>query len=290
MIRQRILTGGKIMIRIICDTTTSFTLADYEKNGILPIPLYLREGDIAQKELFEISYDEFYRKQRAGGRFTTSQPDPSSFLDIFRPIVEAGDEAICVLISNAVSGTMNSAHLALQMLETDRISLFDSLQSGLNQGNLALKAKQLAEAGRDRAAIIRELEAARSRSRIYVIVDSLRYLYEGGRLSGAQALIGSMIQIKPIIWFDAEGKMTAFDKVRTLKNAKTRINELVREAAATGIESIGLHYGDNRAEAEEYAAELAAIAGMPVPLVRLSPVLAAHTGPEIFGVCFIAKP
>ena len=278
------------MIKVVTDTTSSLTNEEYAKYGIIPVPLYIREGDATKKEMLEISYEEFYSKQRAGSKFTTSQPDPNSFIEAFRPVIESGGEVICVTISSGISGTCNSAHLAKQMLETDKISIIDSYQSGLNQAALAKKAVELAAAGKSREEIVVALEEMRKRTRVYFVVESLRYLYEGGRLSGAQALIGSMIQVKPIVWFDERGTMTSYEKVRTLKNAKNRVLELFkRDIAAFGLEQVGLHYGDNREEAENYAKELEAIVGQPVPLVKLSPVIGAHTGPDILGLCFITQ-
>lgn len=278
------------MIKVVTDTTSSFTNEEYEKHGIIPVPLYIREGDVAKKEMLEISYEEFYRKQRAGSKFTTSQPDPNSFLEAFRPIIESGDEVICVTISTGISGTFNSAHLAKQILDTDKISIVDSYQSGLNQGFMAFKAKELAATGKNREQIVAYLEAMRKRTRVYYIVESLRYLYEGGRLSGAQALIGSMIQIKPIVWFDSQGIMGTYEKVRTLKNAKNHVLELFKQNIADhGLEHVGLHYGDNREEAEEYAKQVEEIAGQPVSLVQVSPVIGTHTGPDILGVCFTTQ-
>ncbi|MGE5552895.1 MAG: DegV family protein [Betaproteobacteria bacterium] len=277
------------MVRVVVDTTCSMTLDWYDQHGIIALPLYVREGENVQRELFDVSYDEFYRRQRAGARFATAQPDPNTFLETFRPAVEAGDEVICILLSSRISGTVNSANLAKQLLETDRVSIIDSRQSGFGQAALALKAKELAEAGTGREEIVSALEDQITRSRTYFVVESLRYLYEGGRLSGAQALIGSLIQIKPIIWFAPDGTMESLEKVRTTKAARARLLDLVKERVERGVERIALHYGDNLEEATAFAREMEALAGMPVPLVKLSPVLTSHTGPEILGPCIITR-
>jgi DegV family protein with EDD domain len=277
------------MIRLVTDTTASFTLEEYAKYGITAVPLYIRENDSVKKELFEISYDQFYQGQRSGGKFSTSQPDPHSFLEIFRPIIEVGDEIICITLSGGISGTINSATLAKDILDTDKISIIDSHTSGYGIGALAIKAADLISQGKTREEIVPVLEQQRSRTRIYFVVESLRYLYEGGRLSGAQALIGSLIQIKPIITFDNTGKMVPFEKIRTLKAAKIRALELVRERAPLGVEYAGLHYGDNYAEAREYAVEMEKIVAMPVSLIKLSPVIATHTGPDILGPCVVTR-
>lgn len=277
------------MIKVVTDTTCAMTLDEYGKYGIIAVPLYVRRGEDTRKELFDISYDQFYKSQRAGTKFTTSQPDPHSFLEVFRPIVEAGDEVICITLSGKISGTINSATLAAQMLNSDKITVIDSKQSGFGQASMALRARELANSGAGREEIVKDLEDLHSRTRTYFMVESLRYLYEGGRLSGAQALIGSLIQIKPIIWFDAEGTMEAVEKIRTLKAAKTRTMELIRERVARGVEKIALHYADNYDEAVEFAKLMEEIAGMPVPLVQLSPVLGTHTGPDLLGPCIISK-
>jgi DegV family protein with EDD domain len=277
------------MIKVVADTTCSMPLEWHAQRGFTAVPLYVREGSDAWRELFDLPYDEFYRRQRAGGKFSTAQPDPQAFLDAFRPAVEAGDEVICILLSSRISGTVNSANVAKQLLETDRVSVVDSRQSGFGQAALALKVKELAEAGMARAEIVRALEEQIRRSRTYFVVESLRYLYEGGRLSGAQALLGSLIQIKPILWFDAEGTIESLEKVRTLKAARARLLELVRERVERGVEQICLHYGDNLEEATAFGKEMEALAGRPVPLVRLSPVLTSHTGPDLLGPCIITR-
>lgn len=283
------------MIRVVVDTTCSLTLDDYQRHGITAVPLYVREGGNAQRELFDLSYEDFYRRQRAGGRFSTAQPDPNAFLEAFRPALEAGDEVVCIVLSSHISGALNSANLAKQLLAADsaaladRVAIVDSRQSGFGEASLALKARAMAEAGAGLAEVVRALEDLIARTRTYFVVESLRYLYEGGRLSGAQALLGSLIQVKPIIWFTGDGTMEAKEKIRTLKAAKARLLELVKERTDRGVEKMSLHYGDNLAEAREFATELEALAGVPVPLVKLSPVVASHTGPDILGPCVISR-
>jgi DegV family protein with EDD domain len=277
------------MIHIFADTTSSLTIPEYEQYGIKPIPLSIIQGEVAKQELFEISYDEFYKSQRAGVKYTTTQPSPEIYQKCFKPIIEAGDEAIAILLSGEISNTVNTANIAVETMGTDKISIVDSKATGFSMISMALKAKEMASAGASRAEIVQALEDMRNRTRIYIIVESLRYLYEGGRLSGAQALIGSVIQIKPIIWFDNQGKLVTFEKARTLKTAKSRTFELVQECIPLGVEKIALHYGDNREEALEYTAKLEEITGSTVPVIQISPVLGAHVGPDILGVVVITK-
>lgn len=277
------------MIKVVTDTTSSLTLEQYRHYGITAVPLYVRQGDVIKKELYELSYEDFYKAQRAGVKFFTSQPDPNSFLEVFREAIEAGDEVVCVTISSKISGTINSAILAKDILASDKITIFDSQESGINQAAMAIKAAEMAGAGESRAKITATLEDMRARKRVFFVVETLRYLYEGGRLSGIQALIGSIIQLKPIVWFDGSGVMTPIEKVRTLKLAKVRALELIKERTKLGVEQVGLHYGDNLEEAKAFAKQVEEIVGMPVPLVQVSPVIAVHTGPDLLGPCIITK-
>ncbi len=277
------------MIKIFTDTTSSLTIAEYQKYGIGAIPLHLTQGEDSKQELFEMTYNEFYRNQRAGLKYTTSQPSPETYEKNFKPVVEAGDEAIVIMLSAEISNTVNTAYTAVAMLETDKISIFDSKQTGFGQAAMAIQAKRMADAGASRKEILDALEDMRKRTYTFFIVESLRYIYEGGRLSGAQALIGSVIQIKPILWLDDNGRLVSFEKARTLKTAKTRTIELIQERAKPGIEQIALHYGDNFQEATEYVKDLEEFAGPSIPLIQISPVLGAHSGPDLLGIVLITK-
>jgi DegV family protein with EDD domain len=277
------------MIRIFTDTTSSMTLEEYEKYDIHPIPIIINQGEVSWRELFDLKYEEFFKNQRAGVKYTTSQPSPLTYLEAFKPVIEAGDEIVCIIFSSGISGTYNTVCTTAQMLETDKITVIDSRLSGYCLAYMAIKARELAGNGATRAEIAEYLENLHSRSRVYFLVESLGYLHAGGRLNGAQALVGSIIQIKPIIWFEPDGKMSALEKIRTNKAAKARLIELTKERAAKGIEAIALHYGDNIAEAEEYAKELEAAAGIKPLLIPVSPVLCVHTGPDILGVCTVTK-
>jgi DegV family protein with EDD domain len=241
------------------------------------------------KELVDLSVDAFYKRQRSGDRFSTSQPEPSAFYDVFKEAADAGDEVICITMSEGITGTINSANLAREMVGAGNISIIDSKGAGYGHAFLAMKARELADNGMPREEIVSAIKDIIGRTRTFFVVKSLQWLHEGGRLSGAQALIGTLIQIKPIIWFDPSGKMTAYEKVRTLKAAKARLLELVKERADKGVESAALHFTDNEEEAREFQGQMEEILKVPVALVKLAAVLGTHTGPEILGPCVITK-
>ena len=277
------------MVHIFTDTTSTLTLEEFKKYDIHPIPIIINQGEESRRELFDITPEEFFKNQRAGVKYTTSQPSPAAYLDAFKPIIEAGDEIVCIIFSGGISGTFDNIYFTAQTYNADRITVFNSGLTAFCLAYMAIKAREMAGRGASRAEIIAYLEALHSRCRIYFLVESLHYLHEGGRLSGAQALIGSSIQIKPIIWFEPDGKMSAFEKIRTTKAAKNRLIELTKERADIGIEAIALHYGDNTAEATEYAREIETAVGIKPHLIPISPVLCAHTVPDILGICTVTK-
>lgn len=278
------------MIQVVMDTTTGMTREEFDQAGITMVPLYVRDGEKLYREQVDIFPDEFYRRERAGTIFETAQTNPADLISVFRPIIEAGDEVMCVLISGAISGSVNAAHVAAQTLGAeDKITIVDSLESGYGEAYLGLTAKKMADAGESRGEIERVLSDIRMRTRTYFIMESLKWLFHGGRLTGAQYFVGSVIKLNPIVWFDEAGRMTSYDKTRTIKVAKDHMRQLVRDAGRNGVEAATLHWPDNLDEAESFHAEMEDILQVPVLLTKLSCVLGVHTGPDLLGPCVIMK-
>ena len=278
------------MVQVVMDTTTGMTRQEFDQSGITMVPLYVRDGDNAYREQVDIFPDEFYRRERAGLIYETAQTNPADLVSVFKPIVEAGDEVVCVLISSAISGSVNAAHVAAQMLGAeDRITIVDSLESGYGEAYLGHTAKKMAAAGESRVEIVRALADIRSRTRTYFIMESLKWLFHGGRLTGAQYFVGSVIKLNPIVWFDEAGRMTSYDKTRTLKVAKDHMHQLVADCGKNGVEAATLHWPDNLNEAQGFHAEMEEILQVPVSYTKLSCVLGVHTGPDLLGPCIIMK-
>ncbi|MCE5193328.1 MAG: DegV family protein [Candidatus Cryosericum sp.] len=278
------------MIQVVMDTTTGMTKAEFEQAGITMIPLYIRDGDKLYREQIDIFPEEFYRRERQGAIFETAQTNPADLVSIFKPILEAGDEIVCVLISSAISGSVNAAHVAAQTLGAeDKITIVDSLESGYGEAYLGFTAKKMAEAGENRTEIVRALGDIRKRTRTYFIMESLKWLFHGGRLTGAQYFVGSVIKLNPIVWFDEAGRMISYDKTRTFKVAKDHMRQLVAEAGKHGVEAATLHWPDNLEEAQDFHAQMEEILQVPVSYTKLSCVLGVHTGPDLLGPCIVMK-
>jgi DegV family protein with EDD domain len=254
------------------------------------VPLYVRNGDKLYREQVDILPEEFYRQERQGVLYETAQTNPADLVSVFKPILDAGDEIVCVLISGAISGSVNAAHVAAETLGAeDRITIVDSRESGYGEAYLGRMAKKMADAGENRTEIEKALADIRDRTRTYFIMESLKWLFRGGRLTGAQYFIGSVIKLNPIVWFDEAGRMTSYDKTRTIKVAKDHMRQLVADAGRNGVEAATLHWPDNLEEAQEFHKEMEEILQAPVSLTKLSCVLGVHTGPDLLGPCVIMK-
>jgi DegV family protein with EDD domain len=278
------------MIQVIMDTTTGMTSQEFSDVGITMVPLYVRNGDKVYREQVDILPDEFYRRERQGVVYETAQTNPADLVNVFKPVVEAGDEVVCVLISSAISGSVNAAHVAADTLGAeDRITIIDSRESGYGEAYLGRTAKKMADAGESRAEIEKALADIRDRTRTYFIMESLKWLFRGGRLTGAQYFVGSVIKLNPIVWFDEAGRMTSFDKTRTIRVAKDHMRQLVADAGRNGVEAATLHWPDNLEEAQEFHKEMEEILQAPVSLTKLSCVLGVHTGPDLLGPCVIMR-
>ena len=278
------------MIRVVMDSTCGMTIEDFEKAGIVMAPLYIREGETLYRDGVDMKPAEFYKKEREGIIFESAQTNPDDLVRIFGPIVKVGDEIVCVMISGAISGSVNAAHVAAQTLEAeDRISIVDSRQSGYCQLTMGRLAKSMADEGKSRAQIVEALNELRDRTWVYFIMESLHWLYKGGRLTGAQALIGTIIQLKPIVWFDDLGRMVTHDKIRTLKAGKERLKELVLEMASYGVVSAGLHWADNWDEAKEFGDWMESVLHVPIEYNRVSCVVGCHVGPTVLGPVVVMK-
>lgn len=278
------------MIQIVMDTTTGMTVQEFRDAGITMTSLYVREGEKTLREQIDVFPEDFYKRERKGTIFETAQVNPAEMVNVMKPIIDEGDEVVCVLISSGISGSVNAAHVAAQMLNAeDRISIVDSRESGFGEAYLGRTAKKMADAGESRVEIVKALADIRKRTKTYFIMESLKWLFHGGRLSGAQYLLGSAIKLNPIVWFDDAGLMVSYEKTRTLKVAKDHMCKLVAEAGRNGVEAAALHWPDNLEEAQDFHKQMEEILQSPVAMTKLSCVLGVHTGPDLLGPCIIAK-
>ena len=167
-----------------------------------------------------LSHDEFWRKLINSEELpATNQVNPHEFAEAFEPYVNDGYTILYVGLSSSLSGTLQSATIAKELLNTERIHIFDSKSASIGETLFLIKAGEMLEAGYSLSEIWKVLEKDREESFAYFILDSLTHLVKGGRLTKTQGLLGSMLSIKPILRITPEGTIEAEEKVRSTKRA-----------------------------------------------------------------------
>src|SRR5690242_16759392 len=189
-------------VRIVTDSACDLPEAVCEQLGIEVVPLSIRFGEREYVDRKELSTDAFWRELESASTLPeTAAPSVGAFEETFRKLSDEGaDGIVCINLSAKMSATMQSAQVAAKALDGETpIEIIDSMSASMGIGNLALIAARRAANGATVEEIVREVEAARARQHVYAAVDTLEYLRKGGRIVGAQAMLGSMLSIKPVI-------------------------------------------------------------------------------------------
>ena len=205
------------MFEIITDSTCGFTPALAEKLGVRVLPLTVHFGEESFRDGLDISNADFYAHLRQAQTLpTTSQINPDAFAAAFREVLDRGNQALGIFVSSELSGTVQSALIAKDMLDSDDVFVVDSLQVALSLRLLVTEAVRLRNEGATAAEAAVQLNALRNKVRLYAVVDTLKYLKMGGRISAATAVVGGVLGITPIVAVK-NGKVEAAGKTRGRK-------------------------------------------------------------------------
>jgi DegV family protein with EDD domain len=261
------------MVYIITDTTACFPTDVQQQYNIPVVPQIINFGNESLQEGVDIDIKTFLgRLQQSKEIPKTSAPPPELFVEIFQNLVPTQKPIICIAAADFPDAD-------LRIIDTRTVA------SPL--GVLVTLAAEMAAAGKDADDICRMIDGMIPKSRIFFIVETLDYLVKGGRIGGASALIGTLLQIKPILIFK-DGKVDQFDRERTHKRAVSRLLQLVLDQIETegnGYPSV-LH-ADNYEEAKLLAAEIAEKMGIAaVPIFDMPPAIVTHVGPKTLAVGF----
>lgn len=279
-------------VRIVTDSTAYLSEKEVEENGIIVVPLVVNFRNESFKEGETYTNEEFYQLLRGGGVPTTSQPSAGDFVEAYQRIAEPGAEIISIHLSAGISGTFNSAKTAAGMLPELDVTVYDSLVTSSGQAFLVREAARMAAEGASKDDILTVISVMRHHLRILFMVDTLEYLHRGGRIGGAQALLGTLLQIKPILY--VKGEIGVFEKVRTRPKALAKIvDELVNFCTEKPVEK--LRVAVIHVDTPDKARDLAALIeekfpGLPVQIDSVGPVIGSHVGPGTLGVAFTVVP
>lgn len=238
------------------------------------------EDEITSAELFKIAGDKKIHPQ-------TSQPAPGDFIEVCKPLLAAGNEIIIITVSGGLSGTVDGAKNVAKMLDEQRIRVVDSGTAAIGMLQMAKAALIMADSGMKLQEIVWKLHAMIEATHTLILVDTLEYLYKGGRIGGAAALFGTILQIKPVIHL-VDGKIAILDKVRTKQRALSRIFEEI--ANYKELEYIGVGNVNCPEEGQAIINKLQEL----YPSVQVLPaaigsVLGAHLGSGMIGIVLQEK-
>ena len=276
------------MVRFVIDSTSDITRETREKLGLTMASLTVHFGEQAFKDGVEITHDEFYSRLKTAVKLpTTSQVNPNEFEEIFKKIIDDGDDIVCLCLSAELSGTYSSAAIAAKAIAPDRIFCVDTKSATFGTYLIIKEAVKMRDLGLSAKVIAEKSSQLASRIRFIAVVDTLKYLKMGGRISAAAATLGGILGIHPIIEI-RDGKIEVVGKSKGRKAAFSKLIELYLQKPADF--SHGFAFG--HANAPERLVELM---DLFAPFVKtddvvtsdVGSVIGTHSGPGALGIAYI---
>ncbi|MFB6468931.1 DegV family protein [Cytobacillus sp. Hz8] len=275
---------------VVTDSTAYIPKEIRDQYDIHMIPLIVAFGTETYQEEVDISAAEFFEKVRHQELPTTSQPPVGKFAELFEALAKDYDAVVCIHLSSGISGTYQGAITAGQMVENLDVYAYDTEISCMVQGFYVIEAAKMAKEKMPPEKIIEKLDRLKKSVHAYFMVDDLSHLQRGGRLTSAQAIIGSLLKVKPLLHFEHK-VIVPFEKIRTKKKAMNRIVDLLTEATKSGelYQAVIIH-ANREEDAKEWKAELERL----LPHVEFSigyfgAVIGTHLGEGAMGLGWMKK-
>lgn len=265
---------------VVTDSTAYLTQEERELYNIHMIPLSVNLEEGTYEEEVTITANEFYEKVRGAKQFPkTTQPPVGKFVELYEELAKEYDDVVTIHLSSGISGTYQGALQAGAMVDGINVYGFDTEVACGPQGMYAIEAAKLAAKGATGEEILAHLNELKSTMSAYFIVDDLAHLQRGGRLSAAAALIGGLLQVKPVLHF-VNTKIEPFEKIRTRKKAMRRVEELLSEAVQKyGALQATVVHANCEEEARAWMEQLKAqFPSVEFKLTYFGPVIGTHLG------------
>lgn len=277
-------------IKIVTDSTSYIPKQYIDEYGISVVSLNVILNGDSYREV-ELSNETFYEKMKQAKEIpTSSQPAPGEISDIFKRIISSGDSILGIFLSSDMSGTVSSANLVKEMILEEypegRIEIIDSRTNCMQLGYVVLEAAKAAKEGKSMEEVIDIASKVINSSRFIFTPETLEYLKKGGRIGGAAALLGNILQIKPILTVK-DGKTTVLTKVRTKKKAiDSIINILEEDMSSRELRGITVHHINCYNEGVLLANKIQEKLGIDVNIESIGPVIGLHVGPGSIGIAY----
>ncbi len=272
-------------IAIVTDSTSSLSQDILKQYHIHVVPLSVNFGTLSYKEGIDITIEEFYKKLAENDALpTTSQPAIGDFVHLYQELANNYEGVVSIHLSSGISGTMNTSIIASNMVNDLRVEVIDSEIACYGLGFMAIEAAEMAKEGKNILDIKERLELLVKNMRGYFVVDDLAHLHRGGRLNATQFLVGNLLNIKPIIYFN-DKKLEPYEKIRTKKKAIDRILQLLDKDAKNGSKiKCSIVQANVLKEAEELKERIEKkYPNIEVGISEFGPVIGTHTGPGSIG-------
>lgn len=279
------------MIRIVTDSSADIPEHIAAALDISVVPLIVTFGSESYREGVDITHDEFYERliREAPNLPKTAIPSPGDFTDVYRRILDEGDEIISVHLSSSLSGLFNVATLAAREVDpgNKRITLIDSRNVSMCLGWTAITAAELALRDESKETIVAQVLDMLPRLRIPSFLDTLEFIKHGGRIGGAEALLGTVLDVKPLLHLEG-GTVAPLEKVRTRGKALDRLVELAKELSP--FDDLAVMHTHAPELAEELAKKLSAVHPRGnILIAETGIVMGTHTGPNSLGICAVVS-
>lgn len=278
-------------VAVMTDSTAYIPKELRESKLIHMVPLSVVFGDVSYQEEVNLTTDEFYRMVKEAENLPkTSQPSIGYIVEKLKALAKDYDAVVSVHLSSGISGTYQAVVSAGNMVDGITVYPFDSEISCLPQGFFALEAANMARDDKSPEAIVDRLEEMKKTMRAYFMVDDLSHLQRGGRLNGAQVLVGSLLQVKPILHF-VDKVIVPFEKIRTRKKALNRIIGLLEEDINKGNPlQVAIIHGNCESAALELKSELEGkYSSVECHISYFGPVIGTHLGEGAIGIGWYVK-
>ena len=279
-------------VAVITDSNSGITPEEAEKLGIYVVPMpFIVDGEIYYEGL-NLTNDKFYEIQKSGTRITTSQPNINDIVALWENVLKEYDEIVYIPMSSGLSQSCETAKSFAQQFE-GRVQVVDNRRISVTMKASVIDAINLAKEGRNARQIKEYLEETAGDSSIYLVVDTLKYLKQGGRITPAAAAIGTVLNIKPVLQIQG-GKLDQYAKVINIRSAKSKMIDAMkkdlegrfRSLVSEGKMRLAVAHTMNEENAKEFAEEIKkTFPNVELEFIdALSLSVATHTGPKVLAV------
>ena len=276
-------------IKVVTDSTSDLPADVAESLGIEVVPLNIHFGPDVYKDRVNLMPDTFYDKLINGNVLpTTSQPSVGEFIEVYERLGSDADGIVSVHLSEKLSGTMNSARLASQQAKAEcPIEVVDTFQVSMGVGICAMEAAEAANSGGDMNQVKLSARNAVTRSQCFFMLETLEFLQKGGRIGKAQALIGNLLKIRPMLMLQ-EGEVHPLGRERTRRKGIAKLVDIVKELAP--ISGLAVMYSTGQDEAQTLAQNVSKfmIEGREPMMLQIGPVIGTYAGPDTLGIALIS--